>query len=112
MIVSKMVNKSGNWALSWAALFCFSAFDQHELLSEKVLKANQYITPMDTLARIRLRAEARRYGLGYLWWILEPLLYVGVFYLVFVLVLGNRELRLSIFSGGGKAHIYLVFKDR
>ena len=66
------------------------------------MKANQYITLMDTLARIRLRAEARRYGLGYLWWILEPLLYVGVFYLVFVLVLGNRESGFLFFLAVGK----------
>ena len=66
------------------------------------MKANQYITLMDTLARIRLRAEARRYGLGYLWWILEPLLYVGVFYLVFVLVLGNRDPGFLFFLAVGK----------
>ena len=66
------------------------------------MKANQYITLMDTLARIRLRAEARRYGLGYLWWILEPLLYVGVFYLVFVLILGNGEPGFLFFLAVGK----------
>ena len=55
------------------------------------MQVNQYITLMNTLARFRLRAEARVFGLGYFWWILEPLMYVGVFYLVFVLLLGNRE---------------------
>ena len=57
---------------------------------------------MDTLARFRLRAEARRFGLGYLWWVLEPLLYVGVFYLVFVLFLGNREPGFLFFLAVGK----------
>lgn len=66
------------------------------------MKANQYITLMDTLARFRLRAEARRFGLGYLWWLLEPLLYVGVFYLVFVLFLGNREPGFLFFLAVGK----------
>lgn len=66
------------------------------------MQANQYITLMDTLARFRLRAEARRFGLGYLWWILEPLLYVGVFYLVFVLFLGNREPGFLFFLAVGK----------
>lgn len=40
--------------------------------------------------RLGLKAEAGRYKLGYLWWVLEPLLYAGVFYLVFVVYLGLR----------------------
>jgi lipopolysaccharide transport system permease protein len=35
-----------------------------------------------------LKADAARYYLGYIWWILEPLLYVAVFYVVFDIVLG------------------------
>lgn len=57
---------------------------------------------MNTLARFRLRAEARVFGLGYFWWILEPLMYVGVFYLVFVLLLGNREPDFLFFLAVGK----------
>ena len=48
---------------------------------------------MDTLARFQLKAEARRFALGYLWWIVEPLLYVAVFYVVFVKLMGNRAIR-------------------
>ena len=66
------------------------------------MQPRQYVTLIDTLARFRLRAEARRFGLGYLWWILEPLLYVGVFYLVFVLFLGNREPGFLFFLAVGK----------
>jgi len=33
-----------------------------------------------------LKAEARRGSLGILWWIVEPLLYVSVFYVVFSLI--------------------------
>ena len=48
------------------------------------LTPGHYITLLDTLARFELKADARRYYLGYLWWVLEPMLYVAVFYLVFV----------------------------
>lgn len=34
-----------------------------------------------------LRAEAERSYLGFLWWLLEPILYLGAFYVLFVFVL-------------------------
>ena len=34
-----------------------------------------------------LRAEASRSYLGFIWWLLEPILYLGAFYVLFVLVL-------------------------
>lgn len=43
------------------------------------------------MARFALVADARRYFLGYLWWVLEPLLYVAVFYFVFGQLLGTRQ---------------------
>jgi lipopolysaccharide transport system permease protein len=46
---------------------------------------------MDIMARMALRADASRYFLGYIWWVLEPLLWVSVFYTVFVLILGSRS---------------------
>ena len=49
------------------------------------------ITLIDTLARLHLKGEARRYALGYLWWIVEPMLYVAVFYIVFEKLLQNRQ---------------------
>lgn len=66
------------------------------------LHPSHYFTLIDTLARFHLKAEARRFGLGYFWWILEPMLYVGVFYLVFVLFLGNRQPDFLIFLAVGK----------
>lgn len=51
----------------------------------------QYWLLVDALARFSLKADARRYFLGYLWWILEPLLYVAVFYVVFNVLLGTRQ---------------------
>ena len=46
---------------------------------------------MDVMARMALRADASRFFLGYIWWVLEPLLWVGVFYVVFVIILGSRS---------------------
>lgn len=52
---------------------------------------SQTMTLIDTLARLHLTGEARRYALGYLWWIVEPMLYVAVFYLVFEKLLQSRQ---------------------
>ena len=46
---------------------------------------------MNVMARMALRADASRFFLGYIWWVLEPLLWVGVFYIVFVVILGTRQ---------------------
>jgi len=43
----------------------------------------------DEMARMALKADASRMYLGYLWWVLEPLLYVAVFYLVFAVLLNS-----------------------
>jgi lipopolysaccharide transport system permease protein len=55
------------------------------------LTLSQSIILVDTFARLHLKGEARQYWLGYFWWILEPMLYVGVFYLVFEKLLQNRQ---------------------
>ena len=52
----------------------------------KILKKIQFI---DLTARMALRADASQLWLGYLWWVLEPLLFVAVFYLVFGVLLGS-----------------------
>ncbi|WP_235898710.1 ABC transporter permease [Parahaliea maris] len=49
-----------------------------------------------------LRADASRFYLGYLWWLLEPLLWVGVFYLVFSVILKSRQDDFLIFLMCGK----------
>ena len=66
------------------------------------LPPRQYITLVDTLARFKLKAEARRLALGYVWWFLEPMLYVGVFYLVFDQLLGGRPPDFLEFLAVGK----------
>ncbi len=51
----------------------------------------QYFSLVDVQARMSLRADASRYFLGYIWWVLEPLLYVAVFYIVFDIILESRK---------------------
>jgi lipopolysaccharide transport system permease protein len=53
---------------------------------------SQYLRLIDTMARMALRADASRYFLGYIWWVLEPLLFVGVFYVVFNVILESGAL--------------------
>ena len=66
------------------------------------MRVKQYISLMDTMARLSLKAEAQRYYLGYLWWVLEPLLWVGVFYVVFYELLGSRTPDFLMFLAVGK----------
>lgn len=62
----------------------------------------QSLILVDTLARFHLKGEARQYFLGYLWWILEPLLYVAVFYIVFEKMLQSRQPEFIYFLMVGK----------
>lgn len=56
----------------------------------------------DAMARMSLKADASRLYLSYLWWILEPLLYVAVFYVVFEVLLDSREPEFLVFLMCGK----------
>lgn len=47
----------------------------------------EWFRAVDLHARMSLRADAQKLTLGYLWWILEPLFFVAVFYLVFGVIL-------------------------
>ena len=62
----------------------------------------QYFRLVDTMARMSLRADASRYFLGYIWWILEPLLFVGVFYVVFNIILDSGRADFLAFLMCGK----------
>jgi len=62
----------------------------------------QYLRLIDMQARMALRADASRYFFGYLWWLLEPLLYVAVFYVVFNMVLDSRRADFLVFLMCGK----------
>ena len=52
---------------------------------------SQYFRLIDVQARMLLKADASKMTLGYLWWFLEPLMWVGVFYVVFDLILDSRR---------------------
>ncbi len=65
------------------------------------MKIKQAIELVDIQARMSLKAEASRLYLSYLWWILEPLLFVLVFYLVFEILLnfGRENFLLFLICG-------------
>ena len=66
------------------------------------MSLNQSMILVDTLARLHLKGEASRYLLGYLWWLLEPMLYVAVFYVVFEKLLQSRQADFLYFLMVGK----------
>lgn len=61
-----------------------------------------YFHLVDVRARMSLRADASRFMLGYIWWVLEPLLFVAVFYLVFEVVLDTQRANFLVFLMCGK----------
>lgn len=65
------------------------------------MRLSQYFTLVDTQARMALKADASQYFFGYIWWLLEPLLFVGVFYLVFnvILVSGREDFLIFLMCG-------------
>lgn len=66
------------------------------------MPVSQYFRLVNLQARMALRADASRYFLGYAWWLLEPLLFVAVFYVVFNLVLDSRRADFLVFLMCGK----------
>ena len=72
------------------------------------MSPSRYYLLADAMARMSLRADAKRFFLGYLWWIIEPFLYVGVFYVVFTLILTSRQEDFLVFLMTGK-FVYLWF---
>ena len=54
------------------------------------------------MARMSLKTEANKLYLSYLWWIVEPSMYIGVFYLVFHYILDSRQEDFIFFLVCGK----------
>lgn len=53
----------------------------------------QFISLLDLKARMALKSEASKLYLSYLWWVLEPMLWVMAFYFVFTILLaGGRDI--------------------
>lgn len=68
----------------------------------KVMTRYQWFLMVDLHARMSLRADAQKLVLGYLWWILEPLFFVAVFYLVFGVILQSGRTDFLAFLIVGK----------
>ena len=62
----------------------------------------QYFALVDIQARMALKSDASRFFFGYFWWLLEPLLYVGVFYIVFNVILDSQRADFLVFLMCGK----------
>ncbi|GGX60172.1 ABC transporter permease [Saccharospirillum salsuginis] len=62
----------------------------------------QFISLVDTQARMALKAEASKLYLSYLWWVLEPILFVLVFYFVFEVLLNFGRENFLLFLMCGK----------
>jgi lipopolysaccharide transport system permease protein len=62
----------------------------------------QYFRLVDMQARLALKADAAKFFLGYIWWVLEPLLFVGVFYVVFNVILDSNRADFLVFLMCGK----------
>jgi len=57
------------------------------------MKPTHFVSLVDMKARMGLKSEASKLYLSYLWWVLEPIIWVLMFYLVFTVLLGfGRDL--------------------
>jgi lipopolysaccharide transport system permease protein len=65
---------------------------------------SQYFALIDVQARMLLKSDSAKYSLGVLWWFLEPLMWVFVFYIVFNVILdsGQRSGDFIVFLACGK----------
>lgn len=55
------------------------------------MKLLDFIILVDTKAKMSLKAEASKLYLSFLWWIIEPILFVLAFYFVFGVLLKSRQ---------------------
>lgn len=61
------------------------------------MKILDFIVLVDTKAKMSLKAETSKLYLSFLWWILEPILFVLAFYFVFSVLLGNTQENFVLF---------------
>lgn len=66
------------------------------------MNAQRYFALVNIQAVMALRADASRYFFGYIWWVLEPLLYVSLFYMVFKVILDTDIENYLVFLMCGK----------
>ncbi|XOV89456.1 MAG: ABC transporter permease [Pseudomonadota bacterium] len=75
------------------------------------MKLTRLISLVDLQARTALQAEASRLYLSYLWWVLEPLLFVAVFYVVFEFLLARGKEDFVFFLMCGKVPYLWISKS-
>ncbi len=65
------------------------------------MKVGQFSQLVLTKVQLNLKSEAKKSYLSYMWWILEPALFVGVFYLVFGVFLarGTEDFLIFLLCG-------------
>jgi len=61
------------------------------------VKILDFIILVDTKAKMSLKAEASKLYLSFLWWIIEPMLFVLAFYFVFSVLLQTRQENFLLF---------------
>lgn len=61
------------------------------------MKLLDFIILVDTKAKMSLKAEASKLYLSFLWWIIEPILFVLAFYFVFGVLLQSRQENFLLF---------------
>lgn len=61
------------------------------------MKLLDFIILVDTKAKMSLKAEAAKLYLSFLWWIIEPILFVLAFYFVFGVLLQSRQEHFLLF---------------
>lgn len=68
----------------------------------------QYFRLVHVMAWMALRADASKFFLGYIWWVLEPVVWVGVLYVVFTTILVQGQPDFLVFLATGQM-IFLWF---
>lgn len=66
------------------------------------MNIRKWISLIDLQARMSLKSEASKLYLSYLWWVFEPLLFVGVYYIVFQFLLARGQENFVLFLMCGK----------
>ena len=62
-----------------------------------LLSLKHYIEIVTTHAWASIRTEARQTYAGYLWWLIDPLMFIAVYYVVFALVLESKTENFVVF---------------
>lgn len=98
--LARRLKLAHEYGLDWLKSFDAPVNPQDQIAPPQRRTLLQFLELVWVKARFNLKSEASQNYLRYLWWIIDPILYMGVFYLVFGLLL-NR-------GGGGDFVAYLL----